>query len=85
MSRAIARPRPVPVLLSSCVARLVEAEERTEHFVAHLGRYARPVVVDMDGEKALIAHRLDMDLLGVALRIGDEIDEAALEGIWAAQ
>src|SRR5580692_12298280 len=37
------------------VARVVDAEERLEHFLAHLQRDARPVVVDAHRQPAMIA------------------------------
>ncbi len=44
-------------------------------------RNARPVVVDVDRQEALVPQRLDGDVPGVDLRIADEIGEAALEGV----
>ena len=44
-----------------------------------LRRDARPVVVDVNGDEALLARGAHHDRLAVALRVGEEIAEAALE------
>ncbi len=46
MSRAIARPKPGAALI--LIARVVEPQERLEHFFAHVRRNARAIVVDRD-------------------------------------
>src|SRR6187397_3730371 len=48
------------------VARVVAAEERLEHFVTQLGRNAGAVVVDRDGEVAVVAMPGDGDATGEA-------------------
>src|SRR5262249_6014638 len=62
------------------VARIVEAQKRLEHFLAHLQRDARPVVVDRHRKPAMIAVPGDGDGGGKARGVGDEIGQAALEG-----
>ena len=59
MSRAMARPKPGAALV--LIARVVEPQERLEHFLAHVGRDAGPVVVDSDGQIAVIAMAGDRD------------------------
>ena len=55
--------------------------ERPERILPQVGRNARPVVVDMDGQGAAVVDARDRHAVGVALRIGDEIAEAAAEGV----
>src|SRR5690242_4497961 len=61
------------------VARIVQPQERLEHFLAHLGRNAGAVVIDGDGEIAVVAMAGDGDLVGMPRRVGYEVGEAALE------
>src|SRR5437763_5811048 len=46
------------------IARVVEAQERPEHFLAHLGGNTRSVVIDADGNPAMVAVPGDGNLLG---------------------
>ena len=61
------------------VARIVEAQERLEHLLAQVRRDARAVVVDRDGEPAVIAVAGDRDRGRKARGVRHEIGEAALE------
>ena len=61
------------------VARVVEPQERLEHLLAHRRRNARPVVVDRDGQIAMVAMADDVDGLGKARRIRHQVGDAALE------
>ena len=79
MSRAIDRPSPVPP--SSWLRAAIEPEERPEHILAPVGGDARPVVVDGDGQPAARVGRLDVDLLGIAEGVADDVAEQAREGM----
>ena len=48
------------------VAGIVEPQERLEHFLAHVGRNSRPVVIDRHRQIAVIAVAGDGDRVGVA-------------------
>src|SRR5664279_6424750 len=61
------------------VAGVVEPQERLEHFLAHIGGNARSVVVDRDGQIAVIAVTLDRNRVRMPRGVGDEVGEAALE------
>jgi len=58
---------------------LTDSVEPVENMGLVFGRDARPVVVDEDVDEALLARRLELDRLGVALGVGDQIAEAALD------
>src|SRR5579871_2983569 len=55
------------------VAGIVEPEERLEHLLAHRSRNARTVVIDGDGQIAMIAMAGDGNGVGMPRRVGDEI------------
>ena len=57
----------------------VEPEEGAEDVFAPIGRNARAVVVDIDGEEALVAEGLDLHFLGMDQGVADEIGKTALE------
>src|SRR5580692_10148479 len=61
------------------IAGVVEAQKRLEHVFAQRRRNARPVVVDRDGEPAVVAVAGNGDGGGKARGIADEISDAALE------
>src|SRR5262245_10484565 len=61
------------------VARIVKPQERLEHLFAHARRNAGTVVVDGDGEIAVIPVAGDGDGVAVARRVVDEVGKAALE------
>ena len=63
------------------IARLVDAEERPEHVFAQAGGIPGPSSSTWIGQEALVPQRLDGDILGMDLRIADEIGEAALERV----
>ena len=46
-------------------ARFVALVERTEHIFALIRRNARPVVIDMHDQEALVAGRADLDVLAI--------------------
>jgi hypothetical protein len=61
------------------VAGVVEPQERLEHFLAHVLRNARPVVVHNYLEIAMIAMPGDRDGVGVPRGVRYQIGETALE------
>src|SRR5262249_28688164 len=61
------------------IARIVEPQERLEHFLAHAGRNARTVVIDRHGEPAVIAMTGDRDRVRESRRVGYEVGETAAE------
>jgi len=75
------KPKPGPAFI--LVAGGVKPNERLEHFFALIGRYARAVVIDMDRQKTLVPHRLYENMLAMALRIANEIGNAAFERVRA--
>ena len=71
ISRAIAKPRPGAALV--LIARVVEPQERLEHVFAHVRRNAGTIIVDRDGQPAVIAMSGDGDRGRKARRVGNEI------------
>ena len=65
------------------VARPRRAGRTAEGVLAALGWNARTVVVDVDDEQTLAAFCRDHDVPAIALRVADEICEAAAEGVRA--
>ena len=61
------------------VPRLVETVERPEDVVPMLGGDAGTVVVDVDPDESLLPDGRDLDAVGVALGVGDEVADAALD------
>src|SRR5262245_59315184 len=61
------------------VARIVEPHERLEHLLAHRRGDAGSVVVDGDGQPAVIAMTGDGNRRREARRVRDEVANAALE------
>src|SRR6185295_17655332 len=62
------------------VARVVEPHERLEHLLAHAGWNARTIIIDRDGEPAVIAMAGERDRAGEARRVRHQVGEAAFEG-----
>src|SRR6267154_848679 len=71
------QPKPGAALV--LVAGIVEPQERLEHLFAQAGRNAGAVVVDRDGEIAVIPMAGDRNRFRVARRVGNEVGKAALE------
>src|SRR5262245_55695496 len=55
------------------IARIVEPQKRLEHLLAHARGDSGPVVVDRDGEPAVIAMPGDRDRAREPRRVGDEV------------
>jgi hypothetical protein len=61
------------------VARRIKTVERPEHILACVGRDARTVIVDIDGEPPAAVDGLDGDLVGMSAGVGDQIGQQAVK------
>src|SRR6187397_33805 len=72
---------PKPGRAGVLIARMIDAIERAEHMFALVLRNARTVVLDLDGERAVLPRRADLHMLRKARRVVDEIGDRSLEGV----
>src|SRR5690606_35226848 len=74
------KPEPGAAVIE--VTRFVETHERLEDVLAARRRNAGTVIVDDDGQRTARMHRLDLDVLGIAQRIADDVGKQPVEGLW---
>src|ERR1044072_3459842 len=63
------------------IARVVDAVERAEHLLAFVLGNARAVIIDFDGESAVLPRSAHPHMLGEARGVVDEVGDRALEGV----
>jgi hypothetical protein len=73
-TRNVARdcqPQPSATLID--VARIVEPHKGLEHFLALIGRNARPIIVDVNDKPAPFMNTAQRNTIGMAPSIGNKI------------